>query len=287
MFSNHNRQQKAYIKYEQLNRNPSVKLDSPSFMTDSPSDSNSNNNGNNQDEKTPQANHRFPLIKQTLALLLALFGLLDLAYRAYELTTTPQHPHPHPTSPISCNCGETIAEVLTNNCRYDSFAAAWLPPACRNDDLIEQFERAGPNPDGSWNYYADANKTRTLTLDEVARLPDTKGSFYTTHRWHLVHCAYYWKKMFLAAERGTVIEKRYNRMGHLEHCEMMFLARDLLESIVTAAGVALHSDVLVVKGGGTDTNHDHGHDHGDHENMGTYECCVSLRSRMDAPVSID
>ncbi|PLB38963.1 uncharacterized protein BDW47DRAFT_124894 [Aspergillus candidus] len=264
MFTKNNRQQKAYIKYEQLNRNPSVELDSPRFMTDSPSEG-YNNNGNNQDEKTPQAKYRFPPNKQVIALLLALFGLLDLAYRAYELTTTPQHqhPHPHPTSPISCNCGETIAEALANNCRYDSFAAAWLPPACRNDDLIEQFERAGPNPDGSWNYYADANKTRTLTLDEVSRLPETKGSFYTTHRWHLVHCAYYWKKMFLAAERGTVIEKRYNRMGHLDHCEMMFLARDPLESIVTAAGVALHSDVLVVKGGGGDTDHDH-------ENMRTY-----------------
>ena len=263
MFSNNNRQQKAYIKYEQLNGNPSVELDSPYSMTDSPSDNNSNSKNNNKEKNTPT----LP-IKQIIALLLALFGLLDLAYRAYELITTPQHPPP--TSAISCNCGETIAEALANNCRYDSFAAAWLPPACRNDDLIEQFEREGPNPDGSWNYYADANKTRTLTLDEVSRLPEVKGTFYTTHRWHLVHCAYYWKKMFLAAERGTVIEKRYDQMGHLEHCQMMFLARDPLESIVTAAGVSLHSDVLVVKGGGTNTDHGHDHDHWVNGNMKSY-----------------
>lgn len=76
--------------------------------------------------------------------------------------------------------------------------------------------------------------------------------------------------MFLAAERGTVIEKRYDQMGHLEHCQMMFLARDPLESIVTAAGVSLHSDVLVVKGGGTNTDHGHDHDHWVNGNMKSY-----------------
>ncbi|PLB53272.1 hypothetical protein P170DRAFT_445064 [Aspergillus steynii IBT 23096] len=148
-------------------------------------------------------------------------------------------------------------EALSNNCRYDSFAAAWLPPHCRNDALIDAFERAGPNPDGSWTYYADRNKTQRLSLEQVSRLPETGGShFFATHGWHLVHCAYYWKKMFLAPTEGTVIEKRYDNLAHLEHCEMMFLKRDDLDTIVTEAGVSLHSDVaVVVKGAG----HEHGH----------------------------
>ncbi|KAE8386112.1 hypothetical protein BDV23DRAFT_187585 [Aspergillus alliaceus] len=152
-----------------------------------------------------------------------------------------------------CNCGETVSEAIANGCRYDSFAAAWLPPACRNDELIDHFEHAGPNPDGSWLYYADKNKTQVLSLEEVSMLPETGGHFFTTHQWHLVHCAYYWKKMFLAIEKGTIIEHRYNNLAHLEHCKMMFLKRDPLDTIVTEAGVSLHSDVIVIA-----QKHDHG-----------------------------
>ncbi|KAB8234481.1 uncharacterized protein BDW43DRAFT_273278 [Aspergillus alliaceus] len=177
-------------------------------------------------------------VKYALILLLAVFGFFDLAYRAY--TSIPSR------RTISCNCGETIEEAIANNCRYDSFAAAWLPPACRNDELIEKFEASGPNPDGSWTYYADKNKTQVLSLEEVSMLPKTGSHFFTTHHWHLVHCAYYWKKMFLAAEKGTVIEARYNNWAHIDHCEMMFLKRDPLDTIVTEAGVALHSDQMVV-----------------------------------------
>ena len=201
-------------------------------------------------------------LKRIAIIVLACFGVVDIGYRAYDLAQSHKH--------ISCNCGDTITEALSNNCRYDSFAAAWLPPACRNDELIEKFERAGPNSDGSWVYYADKNKTQPLSLDQVSRLPETGGHFFTTHHWHLVHCAYYWKKMFLAASTGTVIEKRYDSLAHLEHCEMMFLKRDPLDTIVTEAGVSLHSDVMVVAKG---NNHGHNHDHSAHshpENTGAY-----------------
>lgn len=177
-------------------------------------------------------------VRYAFLLLLATFGFVDLTYRAYTLIQS--------RKPISCNCGETVEEAIANSCRYDSIAAAWLPPACRNDELLEQFEISGPNSDGSWTYYADKNKTQILSLEEVSMLPKTGSHFFTTHQWHLVHCAYYWKKMFLAAEAGTVIEARYNNLAHINHCEMMFLKRDALDTIVTEAGVSLHSDRIVV-----------------------------------------
>ncbi|KAE8381326.1 hypothetical protein BDV26DRAFT_278892 [Aspergillus bertholletiae] len=189
-------------------------------------------------------------VRYAILILFATFGFLDLTYRAYASFRSRQ--------PISCNCGETIEEAIANNCKYDSIAAAWLPPACRNDELLEQFERSGPNSDGSWMYYADRNKTRVLSLEEVSQLPKTGSHFFTTHQWHLVHCAYYWKKMFLAAETGTVIEARYNNLAHINHCEMMFLKRDTLDTIVTEAGVSLHSDRMVVakKHGHEEHKHD-------------------------------
>ncbi|KAA8647329.1 hypothetical protein EYZ11_004074 [Aspergillus tanneri] len=196
-------------------------------------------------------------VKYILLLVFATLGFLDIIYRAYTSIRSRR--------PISCNCGETIEEAIANKCKYDSIAAAWLPPACRNDELIEQFESSGPNSDGSWVYYADKNKTQILSLEEVSMLPKTGSHFFTTHQWHLVHCAYYWKKMFLAAEVGTVIEHRYNNMAHISHCEMMFLKRDPLDTIVTEAGVSLHSDRMVVA-----KKHGHGDGHNGHDGHNGY-----------------
>ena len=223
-------------RYERLYRRSSIELNDPIDSDD--------DNAHGVYAQCPEKAARsqtLNVLKHIAIIFLVCFGVVDIGYRAYDFSQSNKH--------ISCNCGDTITEALTNNCRYDSFAAAWLPPACRNDDLIDKFERAGPNPDGSWDYYADKNKTESLSLDQVSRLPETGGHFFTTHHWHLVHCVYYWKKMFLSAKAGTVVEKRYNNLAHLEHCEMMFLRRDPLDTIVTEAGVSLHSDVMVVAKG--------------------------------------
>lgn len=210
-------------------------------------------------------------ISTVILCLLATFGVIDLCYQAYSSIHTTNHIHLHATTQtdpdISCNCGETITEALSNNCKYDSLAAAWLPPACRNDNLTLAFEKAGSNPDGSWPYFADVNMTRPLSLNEVSMLPvtragggDAKNVFYTTHRWHLVHCMYYWKKMFLSQEMGTTIERRYNNVGHIEHCLRAVLERkEGLEEVTTGAGVALHSDWINGRPDAQDDDHEHDH----------------------------
>lgn len=211
------------------------------------------------EERIPHRSNRSTIlhrIRNIFIIVLAIWGTGDLGYRIYSTIKASKE--------ISCNCGETIDEALANGCKYDSIAAAWLPVACRDDDLNAEFELAGPNPDGSWPYYADQNKTRTLSLEEVSMLPNTGGHFFTTHQWHLVHCAYYWKKMYKAAETGVTIEKRYDSLIHINHCEMMFLKRDPLDKMAAEAGVALHSDVAVVSKKMGQHKHDH-HPHEHHE----------------------
>ncbi|KAK5949087.1 hypothetical protein OHC33_009828 [Knufia fluminis] len=184
---------------------------------------------------------------------MALYGALSALSTIYIRTLPPQRP--------SCNCGDTIDEAISNSCIYDEMAAAWLPPACRDDELSSQFSQSGPNSDGSWTYYGDKNKTVSMTAYDLSQLPLTGGHFFATHEWHVVHCSYYWKKMARARELGTVLEKRYDTDMHIGHCEMMFLKRDPLDKIVTEAGVSLHSDVLVVA-----KPEEHKHDqHGDSE----------------------
>ena len=55
-------------------------------------------------------------------------------------TSEPENEHHHHHSsdsqmPLtSCDCGPSIAEALNRGCKYDSLAAAWLPPHCRDDE---------------------------------------------------------------------------------------------------------------------------------------------------------
>ncbi|EQB50357.1 hypothetical protein CGLO_10226 [Colletotrichum gloeosporioides Cg-14] len=192
--------------------------------------------------------------------ILAGYGLFSLLVPHLSLTQK-QHP-------VSCNCGETIEEARANSCVYDSLAAAWLPPHCRSAKLTAEFESLGPNePDmtgNTWGYWHDQNQTHPMTLEEVSQLPEAArrgqhARFFTTHEWHLVHCVFYWRKMWEAARcaRGVdgascgddgilVIEKRYDTLMHINHCMKMMLMRDPLDSIAAEAGVALHSDELHV-----------------------------------------
>lgn len=84
----------------------------------------------------------------------------------------------------------------------------------------------GNNPDGSgsWNYWADYNHTRRLTVEEVSMLADNAGSirFYTDWEWHAAHCVYYWEKAFRARSTGVKVEPRYDTIGHIRHCGKLF-----------------------------------------------------------------
>ncbi|KAF4918352.1 hypothetical protein CGCVW01_v008955 [Colletotrichum viniferum] len=197
---------------------------------------------------------------RAIVIILAGYGLFSLLI-SHLPSTQKQHS-------LSCNCGETIEEARSNGCVYDSLAAAWLPPHCRSSKLTAEFESLGPNePDttgNTWGYWHDQNQTHPMTLEEVSQLPEAArrgqhARFFTTHEWHLVHCVFYWRKMWEAArcERGVdgascgedgilVIEKRYDTLMHINHCMTMMLMRDPLDSIAAEAGVALHSDELHV-----------------------------------------
>ncbi|KAF4837620.1 hypothetical protein CGCSCA4_v011774 [Colletotrichum siamense] len=197
---------------------------------------------------------------RAIVIVLAGYGLLSLLVP--HLPSTQKH------RSLSCNCGETIEEASSNGCVFDSLAAAWLPPHCRSAKLTAEFESLGPNePDtagNTWGYWHDQNQTHPMTLEEVSQLPEAArrgqhARFFTTHEWHLVHCIFYWRKMWEATRcaRGVdgascgedgmlVIEKRYDTLMHIHHCMTMMLMRDPLDSIAAEAGVALHSDELHV-----------------------------------------
>ncbi|KAG4435257.1 hypothetical protein IFR05_009253 [Cadophora sp. M221] len=152
----------------------------------------------------------------------------------------------HPLSEVSeapsllkgCDCGKSTSEARALGCKYDSLATAWLPPHCRDDELTEEFNKAGPN--GTWIYYRDPDHKIPITLEEIALLPDhpATNTFYMTQRWHRLHCLYYWKKGYRARTNGKMVEPRSAGYSHIDHCIIVIMQ----DHYGSSAGVALNTD---------------------------------------------
>jgi hypothetical protein len=180
---------------------------------------------------------RVQLTAMVVTGILSLYGTLDLGIRIHGFIQNPT------IDKTSCNCGSSVAEALSLGCKFVPMASAWLPPACIDEELSSEFDKAGPGPSNSWRYYADVtNNTSLLTLSEVALLANTpKVLYYTTVEWHIVHCAYYWKKLHRSRWTGVLIEPRYDTEKHMDHCLKMFLDTTERGLIGSQQGAALNS----------------------------------------------
>lgn len=130
-------------------------------------------------------------------------------------------------------------------CEYVPLAAAWLPPRCRDVELEEEFDHAGPGPNGEWFYYSDSNGTRKYTREELASFGGIYGDFriYTSKAWHMYHCVYYWKKQMRLAQTGAIMEPRYGRLAHADHCLSEFMDTMNRRLIASVQQISLASSV--------------------------------------------
>ena len=173
---------------------------------------------------------------------LAFLGYLSTAVYTREQPLITQLPQA-----VSCHCGSNIIEAKSLGCKYDSLSLSWLPAQCRDDDLTAEFEHAGPNPDGSWPYYADKAANVSISIEEVAQLADLPRSqavFYTTTGWHVAHCAFYWRKEYRMRAKGSMMESRYDKESHIKHCYMAFMSEDAKHEVNVASPVWLGGDEL-------------------------------------------
>lgn len=171
--------------------------------------------------------------------VLSVYGALELVIRIHDSARNPK------LDKTVCDCGNSIADALSLGCKFVPMAAAWLPPACRDEKLSAEFDNARPGPNSSWSYHADKPDKRELSLSQVAGLADVRGEhYYTTMEWHIVHCVYYWKKLHRARRTGVVIEPRYDSEKHIDHCLKMFLSTMKRDRIATRQIAGLHSSVL-------------------------------------------
>ncbi len=155
--------------------------------------------------------------------------------------------------PAVCNCGSSISEAKSKNCKFDSLATSWLPPACRDDELTADFERSGPLVGGSWPYYKDLRKTHLLSVEDLANMADNESgnrTYYMTTEWFIARCLFYWRKMERAERLGTTIERSFldtSIDGHTistwQHCTNVYLEGTPREQISTAGSVGFGDPV--------------------------------------------
>ncbi|KAK1778152.1 hypothetical protein QBC45DRAFT_169808 [Copromyces sp. CBS 386.78] len=137
--------------------------------------------------------------------------------------------YPSPSYDL-CSCGSSTNEAASLNCVYDSMAAAWLPPHCRDPELTTIFDHSGPGDGGSWHYYADKNGSVRLNAHQISLLADNQAKggnvFWATREWHLAHCLFYWQKLVRMRDTGAVMERRFDGWAHAKHCYGLLMRRD-------------------------------------------------------------
>lgn len=131
-------------------------------------------------------------------------------------------------------CGSTIEEAMALNCTWDLLAAAWLPPACIDQELTEDFRSQGP-----WRYFADREGKEELTEEDLQWRVGEGNEYYTSLRYHKTHCSYQWRKMHRAMERGSKIENKLADYHHTMHCGYVQMQQGDMEDLLTKITVEL------------------------------------------------
>jgi hypothetical protein len=122
----------------------------------------------------------------------------------------------------SHHCGNSSEEARAADCIFDLSVAAWLPPSCFDAELNADFMALGP-----WDFYLsnstewdlrNAPVEQRVLLPDVDAIADSPESMWTNRRYHIVHCAFSWKLMHRAVQRGQKTEETLHSYHHTEHC---------------------------------------------------------------------
>lgn len=122
-----------------------------------------------------------------------------------------------------CSCGTSVAEAISNGCKFDPYSMTWLPDHCWDGELFHLFETLKIQQNHDFSLYSFTNPPRPLTVDQVSLLAGdpwniTKNRIKTSESWHYAHCLYVLLKHFRHDVTGIDIAARYLSQEHAEHC---------------------------------------------------------------------
>ncbi|OCL04908.1 hypothetical protein AOQ84DRAFT_323709 [Glonium stellatum] len=212
-------------KYKQLSDGESASSENEAFLE---------SNGPTQKPQRSRSKWLLMNLGKAGVILLAIVGVATVITQAHHwLASPPGH--------FSCACGNNAEEAIAMGCKFDILATAWLPDHCRDEALTEEFNHAGPGPDGEWPYFLDINGSIPLTVEEVSLLP--KGTFwYGVYNWHVRHCFFYWRKQYRARYQHNIVEGKYDSEFHIMHCLHQTEWQKAPLSIANRAMIAFNAD---------------------------------------------
>lgn len=132
-----------------------------------------------------------------------------------------RHENHVPVHPL--DCGNSPSEALASGCSFDVMSFAWLPAACFDGELMNDFLSLR-----NWVWYRDQSGSETA--DPVAVARGQYDQLFVTQEYHMYHCTYMWRKMHRAVQRGLPLDGYIGSMGHTEHCEEMLVHQAPLNS---------------------------------------------------------
>lgn len=121
---------------------------------------------------------------------------------------------------VSTNCGNSSDEARARGCVFDLMSWCWLPPACHDAELSEQFLREN----GPWDWYLDLKATLHVDQEEVAK--GNTDLVYVAESYHQIHCAYVWSKMHRAYMGQGAMDSYIGSFNHTKHCSEVLLRSD-------------------------------------------------------------
>ena len=188
------------------------------------------------------------------------FLLALTTYAIYNLRTSTRPSYSNDPGPLhlDCSCGSNLEEAQSLGCTFDVLSLSWLPAHCRDDELTYEFAHSGPGPNGEWEYWADGNASISMTIEEVGLLAfQEKGYVFSPLGFHVAHCSYYWRKEYRMRAKGLMMEGRYDKESHIEHCHSVFMSDTPKDKGMTRSLIRLGGEDF----GGPDSENGHHHHH--------------------------
>ncbi|KIW97594.1 uncharacterized protein Z519_01178 [Cladophialophora bantiana CBS 173.52] len=149
-----------------------------------------------------------------LGTILAILAFVSVCLRliAAESPRPPRHP------PFLTLCGSTRAEALSNNCKFDVLSFAWMPPACHDPELCEEFCSVR-----EWEWFLDENLTQSVSRTEVEEGRVEK--VYTPKEYEELQCLFSWRKVHRAVLKGAPVDGFSGDKGYSEYCGVLLVER--------------------------------------------------------------
>jgi hypothetical protein len=122
-------------------------------------------------------------------------------------------------------CGTTPSEALARDCVFETTGFAWLPRACLDPDMEDQF--LSKVEALNLTYYRDAAYTQPVSLAEVRR---GETGYYVHETYHKTHCGFLLRKLHKMWAEGRTVDGQILSQGHTKHCVDEMLGGEMMHA---------------------------------------------------------